>query len=311
MAVQEIKLFGVLTALGTVTIWAAFLVGTRFAVSGNFTVEEVMVLRLVPAAIVMAPFMLRLGVLPRGQSWFGSFCIMLGASAVFPFLVSKGLYYAPASDAGVLAPGMLPFWTALAAFIITGEKLDRIRMVGLLLILLGALFTGLWQILKVADENAWKGYLLFLAGSGLFSVFSVIYRHSGLSPLHGLVIGLFWGAVLFAPLLLLTGNVTFASADLADITAMIFLQSFVIAILAMILFSYTVKQLGAPQTAAFGALTPILALLGGVTLLGETITNGKILGVILVGVGVILASGVCSTQKKPERPQDGTRQNIP
>jgi drug/metabolite transporter (DMT)-like permease len=55
-----------------------------------------------------------------------------------------------------------------------------------------------------------------------------------------------------------------------------------------------VQILGAAETAAFGALTPILALLGGLAFLGETVTALKIIGVTLVAVGVFLASGVLS-----------------
>ena len=111
-------LLGVVAALATVTIWAAFLIGTRFAVSGNLTVDEVLVLRLVPAFLIMIPLMLKLGIFVRGQSIFSLLMIALGATAVFPYLISTGVYYAPASDAGALAPGMLPFWTALFVFIV-------------------------------------------------------------------------------------------------------------------------------------------------------------------------------------------------
>ena len=73
---------------------------------------------------------------------------------------------------------------------------------------------------------------------------------------------------------------------------MIVLQSFVMSILATILFNYSVRVLGAAETGAFGALTPTLTLIGGVMLLNETITSAKILGVILVALGVFLASGI-------------------
>ena len=135
---KNLYFFGVLAALATVTIWAAFLIGTRFAVSGNLTVDEVLVLRLVPAFLIMLPLMVKLGIIIRGQSIVGLFMIALGATAVFPYLISTGVYYAPASDAGALAAGMLPFWTALFAFIITGEKPTKIRFIGLAIILLGA-----------------------------------------------------------------------------------------------------------------------------------------------------------------------------
>jgi drug/metabolite transporter (DMT)-like permease len=150
------------------------------------------------------------------------------------------------------------------------------------------------------DDGAWKGHLMFLTGSGAFAVYSVIFRQSGLSPLHGLVIGLFWGALLVTPLLLATGNVSFATASQIDIAVMILLQSFIIGILAMFLFGYAVQILGAGETAAFGALTPILALLGGMAFLGETVTPLKVAGVALVATGVFLASGVLS--KSPSMP---------
>ena len=292
MDLPRTQALGLVAALATVTIWAAFLLVTRFAVQGSFTVEELLVLRLVPGALVMAPIMWRLGVLPRGQSWPRAAMLMVGASAIFPFVVSKGLAYAPASDAGPLAPGMLPFWTALAAYALAGEIPGPRRRIGLAMILVGAMVISLWQILAGSDDGAWKGHLMFLTGSGFWAVYSVIFRQSGLSPLHGLVIGLFWGAVLVAPLLLATGNVQFASASLRDIVVMIVIQSFVIGILAMFLFGYAVQILGAAETAAFGALTPILTLLGGVALLGETVTPLKIVGVALVAAGVFLASGV-------------------
>ena len=283
---------GVLAALATVTIWAAFLIGTRFAVSGNLTVDEVLVLRLVPAFLIMIPLMLKLGVIIKGLSIFSVLMIALGATAVFPYLISNGVYYAPASDAGALAPGMLPFWTALFAFLITGEKPSKIRLIGLIIILLGALLVGSYSILSSSGQNTWKGHFLFLAGSGMWSVYSVYFRQSGIDPLTGLVFGLFWGTAVVIPLLLLFGDVSFAKATTFDIYSMIVLQGLLIAIFAMLLYNFSIRQLGPAQTAAFGALTPILALLGGFVFLGEPITLLKSVGIFIVAVGVVLASGI-------------------
>lgn len=288
------RALGLAAALATVAIWAAFLLGTRFAVQGTFTVEEILVLRLIPAALVMSPVMWRLGVIPRGQSIPRAVMLMVGASAVFPFVVSTGLSYAPASDGGALAPGMLPFWAALAAYALAGEIPGPRRRFGLAMILAGAMVVSLWQVLAGADDGAWRGHLMFLTGSAFWAIYSVIFRQSGLSSLHALVIGLFWGTLLFTPLLLATGNVTFATASLRDIAVMIVFQSFIIGILAMFLFGFAVRMIGAAEAAAFGALTPILALLGGAVFLAETITPFKVVGVTLVAVGVFLASGVLS-----------------
>ena len=283
---------GVIAAFATVAIWAAFLVGTRFAVSGNLTVDEVLVLRLVPAFLIMLPLMLKSGVIIRGQSIFSLFMIALGATAVFPYLISTGVYYAPASDAGALAAGMLPFWTALFAFTITGEKPTKIRFLGLIIILLGAILVGSYSILSSSGQNTWKGHLLFLAGSGMWSMYTVYFRKSGIDPVTGLVFGLFWGTAVVAPLLVIFGDVSFVKASTFDIFSMIILQGLLIAIVAMLLYNFAIRQLGPAQTAAFGALTPILALIGGFFFLGETITLGKSAGILIVAFGVVLASGI-------------------
>ena len=283
---------GVLVALITVSIWAVFIVATRFSVSTNFTVEEVLILRLVPSTLIMAPFMIKYDLIPRGLSWLKAGMLMIGASAIFPYIVSSGLSFAPASDGGVLAPGMLPFWTALAAFFILGEKLDQVRQIGLLIILMGALMVGLWQIIFNSDEGVWRGHILFLIGSGLFAIYSVIFRQSGLTPLHGLLIGLFWGTLFITPILLLTGKVTFHDVSAFDIGITIFIQSLVIGILATILFNYGVRLIGASEMGAFGALTPILAMMGGILFLNESVPAIKMAGIFLVAIGVFLASGI-------------------
>ena len=58
------RVLGLMAALATVTIWATFFLVTRYAVQGDFTVEEVLILRLVPGALVLLPLMFRLGVMP-------------------------------------------------------------------------------------------------------------------------------------------------------------------------------------------------------------------------------------------------------
>ena len=286
------RAFGLFAAIAAVTIWAVFMLVTRFAVQGNFTVEEVLVLRLIPGAIVMIPWMWKLGILPRGVPWPRALILMIGASAVFPYVVSKGLEFAPASDGGALAPGMLPFWAALAAYALAGEIPGPRRRIGLAMILTGAVVVSLWPILGGARDGAWRGHLMVLTGSGLWAIYSVIFRQSGLTPMHGLVIGLFWGTLTITPLLLLSGNVSFAMANWGDIVLMMVIQSLIIGILAMVLFSYAVRLLGAAESSAFGALTPILALLGGVMFLGESVGPLKVFGVVLVAAGVFLASGI-------------------
>ncbi|MDC0993612.1 DMT family transporter [Alphaproteobacteria bacterium] len=290
-AVKE-RALGVSTAVAAVTIWAVFLVNTRFAISSNFSVEEVMTLRLVTASIVTLPFMIKLGVLLRGQGFVSTIMIALVPSAVAPYIISSGLFYASASDSGALAPGTLPFWAALFSFLLIGEKPSKLRLVGLLAIATGALSVGLLQMLDgSSNPESWKGHLLFLLGACLWAIYTIYFKQARLRPVQGLVVGLFWGTLFLVPVLFMTGEVSFSNVSIREIVWVCLLQGVLIGVLAMILYSIAIRCLGAAQTGAFGALTPVLALFGGVVFLSETITTEGVMGIFLVAVGVILASG--------------------
>ena len=73
---------------------------------------------------------------------------------------------------------------------------------------------------------------------------------------------------------------------------MALLQGILIAVVALVLYSIAVREIGAAQTAAFGALTPILSLIGGFMLLNEAMLFNKIFGITLVTIGVLMASGI-------------------
>lgn len=292
------KKLGYVAALAAITIWAVFLLGTRFAVSGSFTVEEVLVLRLITAFIVTIPIMIKLGISISGQGIIGTLMLTIGGSAIFPYIIAEGLYYASASDAGALAPGTLPFWAALFSFIILGERPNKLKLCGLAFILIGALSVGLWQNLTFQNTQEWKGHLLFVLAACLWSIYSIYYRKSGLSPVHGLVIGLFWGAAIALPSLFIFGEINFSNKTIAEITSMALLQGILIAVVALVLYSIAVREIGAAQTAAFGALTPILSLIGGFMLLNEAVFFNKIFGIILVTSGVVMASGIFEREFK-------------
>ena len=190
MNAVKARTLGVSTALAAITIWAVFLVNTRFAISSNFSVEEVMTLRLVTASIVTLPFMIKLGVILRGQSFVSTVMIALMPSAVAPYIISSGLFYASASDSGALAPGTLPFWAALFSFLLIGEKPSKLRLVGLLAIFIGAISVGLTQMLDGSYSETWKGHLLFLLGACLWAIYTIYFKQAGLRPVQGLVVGL-------------------------------------------------------------------------------------------------------------------------
>lgn len=287
---------GALAAVATVSIWASFMLVSRHAVGGSFTVAELLFLRLAPAALLCLPVMIRKGVIPRGLSWPRALVVMIGAGVGFPAVIISGLQFAPASDAGPLAPGMLPFWTTLWAALLMKEYPGPRRLTGLVLILAGAALVSLEAVVFDAQPGAWRGHVGFVAAAALWAGYAVVFRQSALDPIHAVAIGMFWSSVAIGPVLLWIG-LPFANADLPEIAVMAFLQGVLMSLVALVTFGYAVRVLGAAETGAFGALVPVLTLLGGALLLDEPVGPPKILGVILVALGVVLASGVLSRRR--------------
>ena len=299
MNVFEPRFVSYAAAILTVTIWAAYLLGTRYAVSSNFSVEEILILRIVPAAIILTPVMLKFGVVPpRDTNVIGVFMLTVGASALFPYFLSSALQFAPASDAGILASGTLPFWSALSAFLLMGDRPNKVRQFGLLCIIAGALSIAIWEILLTSSNGTWRGHLMFMSAAAFWSVYSVYFKISGLSPLHALSIGTFWASIALVVFISFRGNADFSVIPINDIFTMALLQGVLVGLISTLLYSYAVTNLGPAKTGAIGALTPVLTLLGGWLFLGENITANKLAGMILVTFGVMLASGVIQTFKR-------------
>jgi drug/metabolite transporter (DMT)-like permease len=56
-------------------------------------------------------------------------------------------------------------------------------------------------------------------------------------------------------------------------------------------YGFAVRQLGAENTSAIGAFTPVLAVIGGIVLLGEHVPTVTWIGLACITLGVLLASG--------------------
>ena len=186
--------------------------------------------------------------LPRGLSWWRVLTIMVGAGIGFPAVLMAGLQFAPASDAGALAPGTLPFWTALLAAAMLGEVPGPRRKIGLAMIFSGALMVSLWSIAVESVEGAWRGHLWFLTASSLWALYTVVFRQSGLTPTHVLAIGLFWSVVIGLPIRLWVG-LPFAGAEPGAIAIMGLLQGVLMGAASLLAYGYAVRVLGAASAA--------------------------------------------------------------
>ncbi len=288
------------TALAlTVVIWAGYLVLTRAAARADMGPVEIGLLRYAPAALLFAPVWLRWGgVKPPGIGWRDAAIVGVCAGFLFISALATGLRFAPVADSGVFAPSMLPFFVAILSFFVLGERFGRIRLIGFALILFGALSVGGWQALSHAADGAWRGHLLFLTAAFMWAIYSVVYRRSGLGALDAAALIALWSTAAFAIIIPVFG-IDYGGVSWRFLAVQLVTQGLLSGVVATFTYGYAVTAIGASRTAAFAALVPPLAALGGWAFLDEPIGWVKAAGIAVVACGVLLASGAISDRAAP------------
>lgn len=293
------RMAGWLAALGTVAIWAFWMVGTRHAVTHSLDPAAIGILRFGVPALALAPVWWRFGLRPKALRWPVLLGLM-GAGAPFFLIVATGMRFAPAAEIGPLLPGTMPLFVALIGWTLFGERFGRLRGIGYGLIVLGILAIGGHGLLAL-EGGAWRGHLLLLAGALLWAVYTHAYRRSGLSPVEAAALIALWSVLLLLPV----GGPALAGAMAAghggDVIVQALLQGVLSGLAAMLLNGLAIDRLGASRSAAISPLGPVLATLLAIPLLGEVPGAAALFGLLAAAAGVALASGVLDRARPASR----------
>ncbi|MCB5176985.1 DMT family transporter [Microvirga lenta] len=283
---------GWLAAFATVTIWAVWMVGTRHAVTNDLPPVVVGLLRFAVPALVLAPIVWRTGLFPKGLPPLVGLAL-LGSGAPFFLVVALGMQFAPAAEIGPLLPGTMPLFVALIGWLVFGERLGRLRIVGFGLILVGVALIGGRGLLDPAG-GAWRGHLLLLSGACLWGIYTHAYRRCGLSALQAAALIGTWSLLLLVPFGAPKLATALANGLAGPVLLQALLQGFMSGVLGIVLYGFAVDRLGASRAAAVSPLGPVLAALIAIPVLGESPDAVAVAGIAAAATGVALASGVLS-----------------
>jgi len=283
---------GVLWALLTVTIWGAWPSVTRLSVAQTMTPHDLVALRYGIGGLILLPFLVhQAGNIPR-RGWFEGVVLAVCQGAPLALLVTIGVQFAPASHMVSLSPGPLALCAAVLGYVFFNEALSGSRMVGLALILGGALLMAGVSLSTFADDT-WKGDLLFISAGCMGSIYAVRMRHSGLTAMQGAAFISVYSMVFYLPLYawlwLRSGQL--AHAPVRELLFQAFYQGVLMGAVALFSLSRAIVILGAARAAAFISLVPVLGTLLGYAILGEIPSASEITAVIAISIGVLLATG--------------------
>ena len=231
-----------------------------------------------------------------GSFWPG---MLVGCFFASEFLLLfQGLDFTSVSRASIFFYTM-PLWTALGAhYLIPGERLTALRVVGLLLALLGVI-VALWSNASPASERAFLGDLFCLMAATFWAGIVLVARTTRLSRVCP-EMQLLYQLAVSAPILLI---VAFFFDDLVrefdtSIAVLFTVQVLVIVCFGFLLWFWVLSVYPASDMASFSFLSPVFGVLFGGWILKETLDASVFLALILVSVGVVLVSKQPARKKK-------------
>lgn len=284
------KLLGITMGVIAALIGGGWQVATRAATTATrMAPMDVALLRYGIPALVLAPVLWRVGLIPTGVRRRDLALMWIGAGVPFGLLAILGTRYAPAAHMGVFMAGASPLIAALLSWVIWRERPSRTRAAGLAAMTLGVALLGSTSLASWTDES-WRGDLLFLAAAGLWALYALVFRRVGVGPWTAAALVNTWSAIVVLVYVGFVGQ-ALTSHSLAPIAWQALWQGVLAGVLGLWSFSVAIARLGAAQAAAFGALAPAVSALGGWAILGDRLTAMNGVAVVAAMVGVALASG--------------------
>ncbi|CAN5376913.1 hypothetical protein BH11BAC5_BH11BAC5_15280 [soil metagenome] len=220
--------------------------------------------------------------------------VQLGALGAFPsqVLMTYGTQYSLASNSAILVLA-LPVVTAVFAFFILGEKMNKLRWISFAIAIIGVLLCSTDDIknMDLSSKYALGNLLIFLAiiGNGYYNVGckKIAEQYTEMEMVFYTYLVL---VIMLTPLVLHYEPYMFARVP--DFTTKTWLGMASLTLfhnfLSMLLFFKVLKYLDATQVALSNYMITFLALPISTIFLGETLKMPAIIGGVLVLISTLI-----------------------
>jgi drug/metabolite transporter (DMT)-like permease len=286
---------GVAAALTAAVTSGAWVVITRLGVTTTLSPFDTAFLRYAIPTAILLPVLLREGLALR-RIGVGKMALMVaGAGLPFSLMGAAGMQLAPAAHAGAMLPGGVPLFVTALAVLFEHERLRGSRALGFAFIVIGVIAIGGYNLF-LGVPGQWRGHLLFLAGALLWAVYTLVFRRAGIGAWHGTALINFYSIVILIPIYVLVGS-QLQATPWPELILQIAFQGVIAGVLAVSAYAAGVRRLGSARAAAFIALTPAVAALVAIPVLGEWPDAATTAGIVFVSLGVALASGAIGQRR--------------
>ncbi|WP_051206182.1 DMT family transporter [Oceanospirillum maris] len=284
------KIGGVVAALMMVVVWSGYFLSLRMGAVSAITTFEIAVLRFCIPGFLLLPVFIhhRQQIFQVPKLYLAG--LFVGGGLPFFWLGAVGMQMGQVAEGSTLIPGVAPLFVTGIAVVIFNQPLSRLRLLGLSLIFVGVVAF----VANSISGNSHVGAIVcFLSASFFWALFALSIRQSGLSPLVAAsVVTVPTGCLLLLSGLVLQPELGWQQLPMQALFGQVFAQGIGAGLASGLLFAYAISRLGAEVTSAIGSLTPVGASLIAFLWLGEQVTSVVLIGIALISVGVIFASGL-------------------
>lgn len=272
-----------------VLFWSGFNIVSRLGGRSALTPFDLAAMRFGISAFLLLPVFLRR---PRAIAWPRLLVLGGFGGLGYGLLIYSGFSLAPASHAGVIVNGGIPFATALFAWPLLGFRPKRGVVVAFALTGLGIALIA-YQSLSWAVGTAprqWLGDLFFFGGALCWGLFGVLLRKWNLRPFDAMAGIATVSALLFLPVYLVALPKALTLVPTEQLLLQAVYQGIIAAVLAGLLYAYASQTIGPIKAALMLALVPGISGVAAVPILNEPLGALTIAGLLCVSGGAILGA---------------------
>ncbi len=257
-------------------------VAARFSLREHLTPADIVGLRFAGAALFFLPVLWKTGTGKlKMLGWRKAGLLALLAGLPYTLIINQGLAHAPASHAAALSPAAIVFFSFLFSRVVFKDKVSSARKIGIAAIVAGLLLF----VFQSGVGDTLHGDLLF-AGSGImFAAYAILVRLWSVDAVTATIAIVLFSCLLL-PLLHALAPSGLSAASIGEIATQFVIQGFLAGAVAIVLYTYAVRQLGPQPASLFMPCIPLTTTVIGMMALGEMPTTAQIVAMSVITFGM-------------------------
>ncbi len=270
----------------TALIMATTIALSRFAIKTSLAPADLMALRFGIGGLLFLPILVktwhslpkaaRKAALPISflHGWGMAACSLMG------------LMYAPSSHAAALGPGCVPLFLALLGYLAFRRQLAQDQMIGLVAIVAGAFMLLATAGSNTGDRSVLIGDAMFLGAALLAAAYFVLVERLQIPALAGNAVVIVLSGVIVVPVYLMFFDSNLHTAPWADVVLQAVFQG-VLMCVAYVAVHKAVLLIGGARVTMIMAILPVLTLLAGRAIAGDSITLAESVAILAISGGIV------------------------